>query len=641
MTRRGIGVALVTLMQRAANCRQPDLIVRIDRALERGRDALLALQGADGSWEGRIEVGPIAVATQLVLERCLGRLSTEDAIAGAAALGHEQLADGSFGDYPGARQGSITVTALAAAALRGVLGADGVALRAERWLAERGGFEATARAFRERGDVTALYLCAAGFLSPERLPQIPATVVLTPGLERLADGRVHAGNLMALVVLTAVTERWQSHEGSRTFSRLLAGVVRGVHRERAIQILHDWQNPSGGWNEALFSTQLMTLGLHALGVPLSDPRMSRALEWLDARKSFDDGRLLLQAIPNDIWSTAQAALALLDAGDRDSPELGRAIDHLLASQHQDPQPRANQRRRGAVRVGGWAFQRHNPTMPDCDDTGLVLAALGGYGRQCMSRPLLHAVDRGLAWLSDMQNPDGGWPAYVWNLPGKRAGAMFGPGYTVPSFDDPRRAVASFIAPPPELGDPATEGVTARVLLGLGACQVGRDDPRVCAAIDFLKTQQCQSGAFWDRWMTCYLPGTATVISGLRAVGEDMRARYVERAIDWMVGCQNDDGGFGETPAAFTDIREAGRGPSMPAVTGFVLAALVDAGLAEDPRASAAASYLLEIQGEEGLWRDAQWVNPYVPPETFYRYALPSQCTPLGALGKLRRALSPQ
>lgn len=208
---------------------------------------------------------------------------------------------------------------------------------------------------------------------------------------------------------------------------------------------------------------------------------------------------------------------------------------------------------------------------------------------------------------------------------------------MPSFDDPKEAVAMFLDPPPELGDPATEGVTSRALWGMGACGVGRDDATVCRAIEFLKRQQCDNGAFWDRWMTCYLPGTANIVVALAAVGEDLREPYVRRAVEWMLSKQNEDGGFGETAAAFRNPTEAGRGPSMPAVTAFVLSALVDAGEARSAAVERGVRYLLEAQTADGSWPANGWVNPYVPPDTFYRYDLPARAMPLSALGKWMRA----
>ena len=71
-------------------------------------------------------------------------------------------------------------------------------------------------------------------------------------------------------------------------------------------------------------------------------------------------------------------------------------------------PRANQRQRHARRVGGWPFQRGNTSMPDTDDTGVVLAALAGLNGPRANRAVFRALDDGIAWLRDMQNPDGGF-----------------------------------------------------------------------------------------------------------------------------------------------------------------------------------------------------------------------------------------
>ena len=132
-------------------------------------------------------------------------------------------------------------------------------------------------------------------------------------------------------------------------------------------------------------------------------------------------------------------------------------------------------------------------------------------------------------------------------------------------------------------------------------------------------------------MTCYLPGTANVLIGLAAVGEDMDADWVVRAIDWMSGCQNDDGGFGESPEAFVDPAAAGQGPSMPAVTGFVVSALVRAGRGQSPTVERAIRYLLRAQRSDGSWNNEGWVNPYVPPDTFYEYELSAVAVPCMAL----------
>jgi squalene-hopene/tetraprenyl-beta-curcumene cyclase len=206
------------------------------------------------------------------------------------------------------------------------------------------------------------------------------------------------------------------------------------------------------------------------------------------------------------------------------------------------------------------------------------------------------------------------------------------------LDSPARALAFFLNPPPEFSDPPAEGITGRVLWGLGACGLGRDDPAVCRAIEFLQAQQCPSGAWWGRWMACYSAETATTLLGLSAVGEDMRSAYVERAVRFLVSHQNDDGGFGERAEAYREPANAGCGPSMPPVTGFVLLGLLATGRVERSVLERAARYLLESQKRSGLWTNEGWLHTVNPPDSFYSYDLPAKALPLLALCRYREYL---
>jgi len=301
-------------------------------------------------------------------------------------------------------------------------------------------------------------------------------------------------------------------------------------------------------------------------------------------------------------------------------------------------PSVNQRRPGAVRSGGWAFQRGNETMPDSDDTGIVLATLCTTTEGHGTREVFAATEAGMAWLRDMQNPGGGFPSYVWNLPSKRPGPMYL--VDIPfTLDDPARVLSFLLHPPAEFSDPALEGVTGRVLWGLGACGVRRDDPLVCRAIQFLREQQCENGAWWGRWMSCYLVETATILIGLAAIGEDMRTAYVENAIRFLCKSQNADGGFGESHLAYSDPSRAGQGTSTPPVTGFVLAGLLAARPQLDETEQRAARYLLESQEASGTWSNAGWLHTMIPPDSFYTYELPAKALPLYALGRYRARLS--
>lgn len=608
----------------------------LSQAIERARAALAALQQHDGSWQCDTNIGPIGIASLVLAETLFRELPASDARALHAYFARAQREDGSFAAYPHAETGSSAVTALAIAALlaTGTSPGDDVVRRARDYVDAHGGLTAIGDGFRTRGDIAPLYLLAHGHLDASILPPLPAGLALAP-LAKLLGRRMHAGNVMMLLVLVALAER---AEGPRRRPGMLQLARRSLELRRVREYLCRWQNDDGSWNGSPLQTSLMLLGLHAAGMTKDDPAIKRALTWLDGMKRRRDGTLDATAMDNDVWSTALCALALHSSGSpADDPAIQRAQSYLLDAQLLTPMPSENQRRRGAPRTGGWPFQRGNHTMPDTDDTGVVIAALATLAGTRTTRNVFRAIDNGIAWLEGMQNPDGGFPTFAWGLPAKEPGPMFMRD-TPLRLDDPATLASSVFQPIPELGDPSVEGVTGRVLWGLGAAGRTCDDPIVLRAIEFLRAQQCDNGAWWGRWKACYLAETATILLGLAAVGHDPRAAFVVRARDWILSRQNDDGGFGELPDAYRDPHRAGRGPSMPPVTAYVMLGCLAIDPSPSPALERAADYLIREQQQDGLWDNAGWLHTFIPPDLFYTYPIPAQALPLLALAKFRAAM---
>ena len=142
-------------------------------------------------------------------------------------------------------------------------------------------------------------------------------------------------------------------------------------------------------------------------------------------------------------------------------------------------------------------------------------------------------DLGREWLLGMQNPDGGWSAFVHGLPAKRPGPLFS-GPVEVSLDGPVGALRTLLDPPRELGDPSTEDLTGRVLDGLGRVGLTTSSPAVRRAIEFLRAQQFDHGGFWGRWTVNYLASTACVLQGLARVGADMSESWVRRAVGFVL-----------------------------------------------------------------------------------------------------------
>jgi squalene-hopene/tetraprenyl-beta-curcumene cyclase len=104
----------------------------------------------------------------------------------------------------------------------------------------------------------------------------------------------------------------------------------------------------------------------------------------------------------------------------------------------------------------------------------------------------------------------------------------------------------------------------------------------------------------------------------------------------MLSCQNPDGGFGESPEAYRDPQLAGQGPSMPAVTAYVVLGCMASEHAPRAAIERAIAYLISAQRDEGLWHNAGWLHTFIPPDLLYVYDAPAHALPLLCLAEYRR-----
>ena len=403
-------------------------------------------------------------------------------------------------------------------------------------------------------------------------------------------------------------------------------------------MLATFQNRDGSWNASTVQTALILPALRAAGLGRGHPMVASTVAWLESQRVRDGEGMHFEAFGSPVWCTAANLRALIAAGESPADaRMLRAFDWLIGAQSRIEQPEVDNPTPGAPRIGGWAFQPGNETMVDNDDTGAVVAAYGdalaaGALDQDASRRVSASRDLGRDWLLGMQNPDGGWSAFVHGLPAKRPGPLFS-GPVEVSLDDPLGAVRTLLDPPRELGDPSTEDLTGRVLDGLGRVGLTTASPAVRRAIEFLRAQQFDHGGFWGRWTVNYLASTACVLQGLARVGADMSEPWVRRAVGFVLERQNGDGGWGELPDSYRDPALAGRGPSMPPLTGLVLTGLIDAGEGSSEAVARGIAHLLGRQRSDGTWPHGDWLQAIVPPDTFYILAEAAKHYPVEALAR--------
>jgi squalene cyclase len=615
----------------------------LNAAIDRATRALWSTRRADGSWDERSDIGPASTANVLVALNHAGVLRPRDLVAGASWLRGQQRPDGSFVPYPFASAGSLSVTAQCWAALHLDPASTGAAGRAGDYVRSHGGIPQLLEDMGS-GDIASLYLALAGLLDPHRLPCPPIAWALSDRFVKILSRRFHFGIVSGALQLSLIV---RSLRGRRK-----TGLIARRAYRRAVELMTLFQNRDGSWNSNTVQTALAVPALIAAGLGIDDLRVRRALDWLLSRRIEDETGVWFDVFSSDLWTTAFNVRALLLAGtSRADPRIGESIDWILDRQLDIPQPDPNNRRRGAPRTGGWPFQSGNDTMADCDDAGIVLSVLAlalepGADREplppAQATRLRNAVTKARVWLEGMQNPDGGWPAFVWSVPGTRPQRTLFAEPARFALNRPLAAIKALLQPAPELGDPSTEDLTARVLHGLGSFGRTSGDPEVAAALTFLRKHQTDFGAWWGRWVCNYLASTAYVLSALVRVREDLGESYVTRAIRFMLSRQNPDGGFGESVASYRDITRAGTGTSTVPLTALVVGALVEAGRNNEPAVHAAIDYLIREQRPDGTWPNGHYLATNIPPEGFYFYGGTVAHAPLEALARFagRHAVPP-
>ncbi len=628
----------------ALGTNRPGLAPSVDRAIELARAQVVARVQSDGSWDAPCDAGPAPTAQALLALHVADALEPSVRDACVRWLLERQSPGGGFVAYPGAPEEDPGTTASvlgALAVLAPERGSEAISA-AERFLTRQGGTDAVLAALA-RGDLAAIYLALAGLLDPARLPRLPAPDLAVRLAERWLAGVAHVG-VPLMMAQVAVIRAWllagRPARPTPAYARLAT---------RTLALLDESQNSTGGYVNIVPFTALALIAMHAAGRTRADEPAARAVSWLcRERESVPGKRAYFPVFHSGVWTTSLALRALATSGEpSDSTVLCRGLEWLMAAQATEPQAAWNQRDFGAVRTGGFGFQADNWKMTDCDDTAVAVSAIAAClarrGLPSSLRPQAEAaLERSVAWLGAMQNRDGGYPAFVHGLPGKPAGEILTKPMSlrVSSAADLLRLFRDL---PLAMGDPSTEDVTGRVLSALAGAmghlrsQSTRDIARgqMNRALGFLRSQAALNGAFWGRWSTNFLWATAHVIMGACAAGVSLHQPWLRRAIGFLVGHANEDGGFGETTRSYERPSLAGAGPSMAAVTAVVLEALVAAGEHASAPAARAATYLVRAQGGDGSFPDGGHLQVIVPPDTFYRYPPASILQPLLALAAWR------
>jgi len=372
------------------------------------------------------------------------------------------------------------------------------------------------------------------------------------------------------------------------------------------------QEADGSWGGIQPPWVYSLIALKLQGYDIDHPVMRAGLNGLDGFTIEDEAGRRIEACQSPVWDTALAVSALADAGLKpEEPTLMKAARYLLGEEITSRGDWSI--RRPKLEPSGWAFEFENDTYPDVDDTAEVVLALGRT-----AEPTLGATERAVAWIKGMQCDDGGWAAFdvdnVQALMRELPFSDFG-----------------------ELIDPSSADVTAHVLEMLAV--VEPSSGVVARGVEWLLAAQEEDGSWFGRWGANYIYGTGAVLPGLAAAGLALDHPAMRRAVTWLEGHQNLDGGWGEDLRSYRDVAYRGRGPSTASQTSWALLGLLAAG-ERTTALERGVEYLIETQDDDGSWDEPWFTGTGFPGDFYINYHLYRLVFPVMALGRYVSVRSP-
>ncbi len=408
---------------------------RLEQALQKCVDDLLAERVDAGHWEGKLASSALSTATAISALSLYGQagdqlgpptrrrvdqftLHRRFIARGLAWLVERQNPDGGFGDTDRSHS-NIATTMLVDAAIR-LAGREqelaAVLRGAQDYIQQQGGLVGLRRRYGKDKTfaVPILTNCAlAGRVSWQEVSPLPFELALLP---QALLGAVRLPVVSyALPALIAIGQCVHFHR--KSFNPVL-GAARSAAREPSLRKLLSIQPASGGFLEATPLTSFVAMSLIGCG-RAAHPVVSSALRFLEQSVREDGSWPIDTNLAT--WVTSLASKALHEAG-----HPIQTLEHWpwhLACQHNQRHPFT-----GAA-PGGWAWTDLSGGVPDADDTPAALLALAALRDRLpeddpQHERLAQAARGGAVWLLDLQNADGGWPTFCrgWGaLPFDRSG----------------------------------------------------------------------------------------------------------------------------------------------------------------------------------------------------------------------------
>jgi squalene-hopene/tetraprenyl-beta-curcumene cyclase len=513
----------------------------LKQLLDHLRQNLLESRTDEGVWEGRLSSSPLATAVAVfALHTTDSEVYREHIANGLRWLADNQQADGGWGDAERLDPANLSSTLLCYAAIRasGPEAFAEVLHKAEHWIVQRAGSmepaKLSAAVYAAYGKdrtfaVPILTMCAlAGLLGEDGwrfVKPLPFELAVLP---RWVFGRLKLTVVSyALPALIAIGQVKHSFDPSRNAA---VRIMRRASAQKTLRLLTSIQPSNGGFLEAAPLTAFVTMSLASMGLR-EHPVVRQGVRFLVKTVRADGSWPIDTNLKT--WCTNLAINAMLN---KDREALSEAERRRLSEWYTSRQFKGVHPYTGAA-PGGWGWTDLPGAVPDADDTAGALVALHRLGIEddCADE----AACKGLAWLMNLQNSDGGIPTFC-------------RGWGKLEFD---RSCPDITAHAILAWRLWTRRVDRRLAMRL--------EKAVSKAVKYLQTSQQPDGSWRPLWFGNPfsqdhgnpLYGTVRVLSAIEGFGDPVVEEMVSRGIRFLIASQNSDGGWGASSGACSTCEE--------------------------------------------------------------------------------------
>ncbi len=640
-----------------------------EQALHIAVEALMAELTPDGHWVGELSSSALAGAVAIIALHLNGDASDSPKIErGLAWLIQTQKSDGGWGDCPKSLSNpSTTLLVLSALKITGRV----EDARALAYLKSILGDDIAAGIHEIYGEdhtfsVPILTTCAiAGIVSWSSVPRLPYPLAAMPyQLFNLLKLQVVSYAMPALIAVGLAIDKQRGQT-----------VLGKLTEKKALRILQQIMPESGGFLEATPLTAFVSMSLLTIrnDLPTSDGKdepspQPSPIGWgreksplplggggLGRGQSTPIDRVLAKALiflrsqqredgswPIDTnlaqWVTSCAINALRTA--RVEPPRS-AIEWTLANQTTTVHPFTH------AAPGGWGWTDLSGSVPDGDDTSAAQLVLSGS----LTSPTIPTgqIEKGITWLLNLQNRDGGWPPFCrgWGrLPFDQSCADITAHAirAIQSLEDKNKLIFPLLAGGRSVSEANTDGGSRQESemlpppshgggSGRGLKELfSKAETAKARGYDYLAKTQRADGSWVPLWFGSQLTrdnenpafGTARV---LMAYGESIqRNETTDKGINYLLKAQNVDGGWGAAIGSPSMLQETSL--SLSALSYFKpkreIEEAIESGLA----------YLIPCIERDGL-NDAQPIGLYFA-KLWYSEKLYPMIWAVEALGRCLR-----